>query len=412
MNQYSHNKMALHQALNLFILTLILLSMSSSSSFCSASYELSIYNNINGDHEELFAFAPEPSISAHIHSPNEAFENAWKKACSTENGIFRVPALDTFKLKPITLSGPCNSHTTFMIYGKIEASEDIADYEKDQRHWLVFEDVDNLRVEGGGTIDGNGKIWWERSCKWRNSTAMTFRNCNNLAVDNLIIRNAQQMHISFQSCNKVVASNLMISAPGHSPNTDGIHLTRTKNIKIINSLIRTGDDCISIVSGSQHVQATDITCGPGHGISIGSLGEGDSEAHVSDISVNRAKLSGTTNGVRIKTWQGGSGRATNIQFQNIQMKDVKHPIIIDQNYCDNHRPCPSEKSAVKVRNVYYKNIRGTSLSKTAITFNCSESVPCSGILLEDVNLSHGGDEAEADCRNVKLVNKGDVSPKC
>ena len=27
-----------------------------------------------------------------------------------------------------------------------------------------------------------------------------------------------------------------------------------------------GDDCISIVSGSQNVQATDITCGPGHGI--------------------------------------------------------------------------------------------------------------------------------------------------
>lgn len=27
-----------------------------------------------------------------------------------------------------------------------------------------------------------------------------------------------------------------------------------------------GDDCISIASGSQKVQATNITCGPGHGI--------------------------------------------------------------------------------------------------------------------------------------------------
>lgn len=37
--------------------------------------------------------------------------------------------------------------------------------------------------------------------------------------------------------------------------------------------------------------------------SIGSLGDGNSEAHVSDVTVNGAKISGTSNGVRIKTYQ-------------------------------------------------------------------------------------------------------------
>lgn len=82
------------------------------------------------------------------------------------------------------------------------------------------------------------------------------------------------------------------------------------------------------------MQASSITCGPGHGISIGSLGKGGSEDHVSQVTVNGAKISGTTNGIRIKTWQGGSGMASNIAFQNIEMNDVTNPIIIDQNYCD------------------------------------------------------------------------------
>ncbi|MFS8015028.1 putative endo-polygalacturonase [Helianthus anomalus] len=36
---------------------------------------------------------------------------------------------------------------------------------------------------------------------------------------------------------------------------------------------------------------------------IGSLGSKNSEAHVSNVKVDGAKLTGTTNGVRIKTWQ-------------------------------------------------------------------------------------------------------------
>lgn len=37
--------------------------------------------------------------------------------------------------------------------------------------------------------------------------------------------------------------------------------------------------------------------------SIGSLGADNSEAEVSNVMVNGATLRGTTNGVRIKTWQ-------------------------------------------------------------------------------------------------------------
>ncbi|KAJ9184785.1 hypothetical protein P3X46_004473 [Hevea brasiliensis] len=350
----------------------------------------------------------------------EAFQKAWEEACSSEAGALVVPE-SRYRLKPLRFSGPCKSNLTVVqIFGTIEASDDRSDYDEDERHWLVFDRVQNLLVEGDGTIDGNGNIWWQNSCKVHKElpckeapTALTFYKCQNLVVDNLKIQNAQQMHVSFQSSSDVLVSNLMVTSPEDSPNTDGIHVTHSQNIQIINSFIGTGDDCISIVSGSQNVQAMDISCGPGHGISIGSLGSGNSEAHVSGVTIDGAKLTGTTNGVRIKTWQGGSGYASNIIFQNIEMHNVSNPIIIDQYYCD-HKSCKEKRSAVQVKNVVYKNIKGTSASEVAIKFDCSKTYPCQGILLEDVILEReaGNQTAKALCNNVNLAELGVVSPHC
>lgn len=40
--------------------------------------------------------------------------------------------------------------------------------------------------------------------------------------------------------------------------------------------------------------------------------------------------------------QGGSGSASNIKFQHIDMEGVENPIIIDQNYCDQNDPCKDQ----------------------------------------------------------------------
>ncbi|PON37218.1 Glycoside hydrolase [Parasponia andersonii] len=72
--------------------------------------------------------------------------------------------------------------------------------------------------------------------------------------------------MKFQKCVNVKALNLIITAPENSPNTDGIHITESQNIHISNCVIKTGDDCISIVRWSKNIRATDITCGPSHGI--------------------------------------------------------------------------------------------------------------------------------------------------
>ncbi|KAH7661751.1 Polygalacturonase protein [Dioscorea alata] len=352
---------------------------------------------------------------------SEAFEKAWGVACSSSQPVTFMVANDTkYKLKPLTFQGPCKSNVKVMIEGSIEASSDQSDWDgRDERHWLLFNEINDLEVGGGGTIDGNGNIWWQNSCKIKTSlpcrdapTAMTFSSCKNLKVNNLSIRNSQQIHVSFESCSNVHASQLSISSPESSPNTDGIHVTGTQNINITNCVIQTGDDCISIVGGSQGVKAMSITCGPGHGISIGSLGSDDSEAYVSDVVVDTATLTGTKNGVRIKTWQGGSGYAKRITFQNINMNNVENPIIIDQNYCDSKRPCGEQQSAVAVSDILYKNIKGTSASEIAVDFQCSKSVPCHGIVLQDINLvKEGGGTAKSSCKNVEWTKEAQALPE-
>ncbi|KAL3537443.1 hypothetical protein ACH5RR_000809 [Cinchona calisaya] len=344
---------------------------------------------------------------------SQAFIKAWKKACSTKQSIFMVPARKVYHLKPVTFEGPCQSGITMRIQGSIRASTYMSDYEKDRRIWLKFENLRDFTVDGGGVISGNGQIWWSKSCKVDEKQALTFDNCINLKVTHLKIKNAQQMHLNFRNCENVEASNLKVKSKETSPNTDGIHVSGSRNVQILNCDIGTGDDCISIVSGSSKIRAMDIKCGPGHGISIGSLGKNGEEDRVSDITVTRATLTGTTNGVRIKSWQGGRGYAQNIVFENIAMQNVTNPIIIDQFYCDKkEHNCKAQKNAVQVKSVLYKNIKGTSALEKGIIFNCSETFPCEGVRMQNIELTHNGQSSEASCANINVQQIGRNTPRC
>ncbi|CAN6295984.1 unnamed protein product [Urochloa humidicola] len=354
---------------------------------------------------------------------SEAFLAAWRDACNSSDyrSMFLVPEGKTYLLMPVSFLGPCRAISiTAMIKGTLEAPSNRSVWlDRNLQEWITFEGIDRLLVLGGGTLNGNGQEWWINSCKLNKSmrcvsgpTALYFRRCTHLVVEDLEVRDSMQMHVAIAYSWDVLVSKLFITAPGWSPNTDGIHVSNSKEVSISECTISTGDDCVSIVTGSMFVRATGIFCGPGHGISIGSLGANNSWAHVSDVLVEKATLLGTTNGVRIKTWQGGHGYAERITFQDISMNNVTNPIIIDQNYCDSRTPCYEQGSAIAVSNIRYRNIHGTSASKVAINFICSRAVRCDGILMQDIYLVGEGRYATCSFTNATIVQLGYNFPFC
>ncbi|KAF8779022.1 hypothetical protein HU200_003128 [Digitaria exilis] len=356
------------------------------------------------------------------HDDTRALVKAWKKACTSPGpAVVLVPGGRSYLIKLVRLRGPCKSTVTLTVKGTLVASPNMADWsDKDRRLWIVFRSVDKLTVNGGGAIDGNGETWWKHSCKINKAmpckeapTALSFHNCASLRVEDLNIVNSQQIHMSVKECTNVQLARLSITASGTIPNTDGIHIIRSRDVQITNCKVKTGDDCISIKTGVHNLHVSKVVCGPGHGISIGSLGDDNSRAEVSGITIDTVWLHGTTNGARIKTYQGGSGYAKNITFQNMIMYNVKNPIIIDQNYCDKARPCKEQRSAVQVSNVVFKNIRGRTISKDAIKMNCSTNVPCHGITLQNINLKMQGGKGtiRSTCQNAQWRRSGTVLPQ-
>lgn len=215
-------------------------------------------------------------------------------------------------------------------------------------------------------------------------TALRFYGSFNVTVTGITIQNSPQCHLKFDNCVGASVYNTTISSPADSPNTDGIHLQNSRDVLIHTTNLACGDDCISIQTGCSNVYVHNVNCGPGHGISIGGLGKDNTKACVSNITVRDIVMHNTMNGVRIKTWQGGSGSVQGVLFSNIQVYEVQVPIIIDQFYCEKSK-CKNQTTAVALSGISYEDIRGTYTVKP-VHLACSDSLPCTEVTLNAIEL--------------------------
>ncbi|KAK4487139.1 hypothetical protein RD792_006454 [Penstemon davidsonii] len=325
----------------------------------------------------------------------QVFLKAWRDACNYVGRSRILIPKGTYLLGSVSFIGPCKGSIIFVIKGILKAPTDPSTFFTDT--WIGFRYLNNLVVKGGGFLNGQGSSAWKYNDCQRNPqcknlpVTMRFDFVKNSRIQSLKSINSKNSHFNLFACSNMNISNVKLTAPADSPNTDGIHIGTSSKIKISHAIISTGDDCISMVAGSQNIDISDVSCGPGHGISIGSLGRSLAQQHVKGINVRNCTFTNTDNGVRIKTWSPSLySVASDMTFENIIMNNVRNPVVIDQQYCP-AGGCPVEsKSSVQINDVTFSNIRGTSSTKVVVNLLCSRILPCKNVKLIDINLAYLG----------------------
>ena len=267
--------------------------------------------------------------------------------------------------------------------------------------------AENVSITGEGTIDGNGESWWKEARSVQNAGVMgvhprprlvVFDHCKHIRVEGVTIQNSPMWQLVPYYSDDVVIHNIRVLAPQHSPNTDAVDPFSSSNVRIDHLYADTGDDDIAIKSGaidspggddpSRDITISDCTFLHGHGLSIGSEIAGGAR----NILAERIHFDGTDNGIRVKANRDRGNDVSNLVFRDIDMKDVKNPLVISEYY---PRILPSESAVAPApvtrltphfHNIVIQNVTATGAAMAGAIVGLPEA-PVTDIVLQNVNLS-------------------------
>lgn len=206
------------------------------------------------------------------------------------------------------------------------------------RPFLTATNAVNIGIFGDGTIDGNGRAWWDafRSAQrtdapLKRPNMIVFYHSQQIIVKGITLQNSPMFNFVPTLCRQVVVQNVTISNPADAPNTDGIDPSGCTDVFIDHCRISTGDDNIAIkatAGPTVNVYITKDVFGFGHGLSIGSdFGQGVENVYAKDCTFTH-----TTTGIRIKSARDRGGWLKHVHYSNMSMTDVGTAILITAYY--------------------------------------------------------------------------------
>lgn len=316
-------------------------------------------------------------------------------------------------------------------------------------------DAENITIKGEGTLDGQGKAWWDEFFKvlidlrdngkrdvnkyqplfekendvkkiasetnedWHGTLDRRFFRppfiqpirCKNVRIEGVKIINSPFWTVNPEFCDNVTVDGVTIHNVD-SPNTDGINPESCRNVHISNCHISVGDDCITIKSGRdlqarnigaacENITVTNCTMLSGHGgVVIGSEMSGG----VRRVTITNCVFEGTDRGIRLKSTRGRGGIVEDIRISNIVMKNIKkEALTFNLKYSRMPQEPKSERTPV-FRNIHISGVTVVDVN-VPIQIVGLEEAPISDIVLRDIQIKNGKQPNEfKDCENILMEN--------
>lgn len=208
-------------------------------------------------------------------------------------------------------------------------------------HFIYADNVDNIAIEGGGVIDGQGDSFFDKDMKPRPrpSPYIEIWNSRDIRIQDITILKTPGWAIHPKNCERVKIRGINLINNFMAINTDGIDPDSSRNVIISDSYIEAGDDCIvlkttnrgGITSPSENVTVTNcVLLSAASALKLGTESWGDFRHCVfSNCVIRQART-----GIALLAKDGGT--MEDVRFQNITMqtqpkwnKGVEWPIEFD-----------------------------------------------------------------------------------
>jgi polygalacturonase len=291
-----------------------------------------------------------------------------------------------------------------------------------------------VKISGAGTIDGDGKIWWDKywalrrdyqpkGIRWaadydcQRPRLVQIYNSSNVDVQGVQLQRSGFWTVHICYSRKVTVDGVTIrnNIGGKGPSTDGIDIDSSSDVLVEHCDIECNDDAICLKAGrdadglrvnrpTDHVVIRDDTVrGGAAGVTFGS----ETSGGIHDVEAYRIHVFGSvSNGILFKSANTRGGTVESIFVHDMDIRNVRAAIAVELNWNPSYsyakvpegmtnvpdywrvltEPVSPERGLPHIRNVRISGIKATDVGR-AFSVSSYPDSPLRDFTFQDLDIA-------------------------